>query len=61
MLLSRCNPTGLDGCRTNVETLKTKVEEHQPYLLYVETPDDAENYDIDDMLEVCKMQENLSG
>ena len=51
----------MDGCGTNTETLRSKVEEHQPYLLYVETSDDAATDDIDDMLEVSKKQENQGG
>ena len=51
----------MDGCGTDTETLRSKIEERQPYLLYVETADDAKKNEIADMLEVCKIQENRGG
>ena len=51
----------MDGRNTTAKTLKKAIENHQPYFLFAETKKGECNQEIDDMLEVCKTQEKLSG
>ena len=41
--------------------LKRSIEDHQPYFLYAETKPGECDREIDEMLEVCKIQEKLGG
>ena len=48
----------MDGRNTTSKILKNTIEDHQPYFLFAETQQGECDREIDDMLEVCKIQEN---
>ena len=45
----------LGGRDTDQNTLKASVEEHQPYVLYVDPPKGTDTTTIDDMFEICEI------
>ena len=51
----------MDDRNTTARILKKAIEDQQPYFLFAETQQGECDREIDDMLEVCTIQEKLGG